>query len=88
MGDKSLLCAEEKDLKKLGIESMKNAIAVPIFDKQTGSSIAVIQAYNFDEQNYLKSIDEEILMALSNMFSSTMFNSENLRGVMTNSDLL
>jgi len=88
VGDKSLLCAEEKDLKKLGIESMKNAIAVPIFDKQTGSSIAVIQAYNFDEQNYLKSIDEEILMALSNMFSSTMFNSENLRGVMTNSDLL
>ena len=44
-----LLCNEEKDLKKLGIDSLKNAIAVPIFDKQTGASIAVVQAYNFDE---------------------------------------
>ena len=27
------LCQEEKDLKKLGIQTLKNAIAIPIFDK-------------------------------------------------------
>jgi len=29
----SLLCPEEKDLKKLQLEKLKNAIAIPIFDK-------------------------------------------------------
>jgi hypothetical protein len=43
------MCPEEKDLKKLHLETLKNAIAIPIFDKQTGVSIAVVQAYNFDE---------------------------------------
>ena len=69
INDKSMLCPEEKELKKLKIESLKNAIAIPIFDKQTGSSIAVVQVYNFDEKNYLNSIDEGILMGLSNIFS-------------------
>ena len=59
------MCPEEKDLKKLGIDVLKNAIAIPIFDKQTGSPIAVVQAYNFDELNYLKSIEDDILMSLS-----------------------
>ena len=45
----SIMCPEEKDLKKLKIESLKNAISIPIFDKLSGSSIAVVQAYNFDE---------------------------------------
>ena len=85
---KSVLCPEEKDLKKLNIATLKNAIAIPIFDKQTGTSIAIVQAYNFDEQNYLNSIDEGILMSLSNIFSSTIFNVDNLQGLMTNSDLL
>jgi len=85
---KSVLCTEEKDKKKLQLENLKNAIAIPIFDKQTGSSIAVVQAYNFDEQNYLGCIDENILMSLSNIFSSTIFNVDNLQGIMTNSDLL
>lgn len=83
-----MLCPEEKDLKKLNIATLKNAIAIPIFDKQTGTSIAIVQAYNFDEQNYLNSIDEGILMSLSNIFSSTIFNVDNLQGLMTNSDLL
>ena len=85
---KSMMCPEEKELKKLNLTSLKNAIAIPIFDKQTGTSIAVVQAYNFDEQNYLNSIDENILMSLSNIFSSTIFNVDNLQGIMTNSDLL
>lgn len=29
----SMLCPEEKDMKKLNLESLKNAIAIPIFDK-------------------------------------------------------
>ena len=72
----------------MNIATLKNAIAIPIFDKQTGTSIAIVQAYNFDEQNYLNSIDEGILMSLSNIFSSTIFNVDNLQGLMTNSDLL
>ena len=42
INDKSLLCPEEKDKKKLGIDKLQNAIAIPIFDKQTGTSIAVV----------------------------------------------
>lgn len=38
----SVMCQEEKDLKKLQIEKLINAIAIPIFDKQTGQSIAVV----------------------------------------------
>jgi hypothetical protein len=38
----SIMCQEEKDLKKLQIDKLKNAIAIPIFDKQTGQSIAVV----------------------------------------------
>jgi hypothetical protein len=76
--EESLLCPEEKDLKKLQIEKLNNAIAIPIFDKQMGASVAVVQAYNFDEQNYLESIDEATLMNLSNIFSATMFSFENL----------
>ena len=38
----SIMCPEEKDLGKLKMETLKNAIAIPIFDKQTGSSVAVV----------------------------------------------
>ena len=82
------MCAEEKDLKKLKIEKLSNAIAIPIFDKQTGQSVAVVQAYNFDEENYLRAIDETVLMSLSNIYSSCMFNMDNLQGVLMNADLL
>lgn len=82
------MCPEEKDLKKLQIEKLKNAIAIPIFDKQTAAPIAVVQAYNFDELNYLKSIEDDILMSLSQIFSSTIQNVDNLQGMMTNADLL
>lgn len=29
----TIMCPEEKDLKKLQIDKLKNAIAIPIFDK-------------------------------------------------------
>jgi hypothetical protein len=48
----------------------------------------VVQAYNFDELNYLKSIEDDILMSLSQIFSATIQNVDNLQGIMTNSDLL
>lgn len=86
--EESVLCPEEKDLKKLQLETLSNAIAIPIFDKQSGNSIAVIQAYNFDEKNYLSSVDEATLMGLSNIFGATMFNIDSLQSIMTNNDLL
>lgn len=82
------LCAEEKDLKKLGLTELRNAIAIPIFDKQSGASIAVCQAYNFDEANYLSAIDETVLMSLSNIFSACIFNMDNLHGLMVTNDML
>lgn len=88
ISEESLLCPEEKDLKKLQLETLVNAIAIPIFDKQSGNSVAVIQAYNFDEKNYLNSIDEATLMGLSNIFGATMFNIDSLQSIMTNNDLL
>lgn len=47
-----------------------------------------MQAYNFDELNYLKSIEDDILMSLSQIFSATIQNVDNLQGMMTNADLL
>jgi len=88
IGEKSELCPEEKDLKKLELEGLKNALALPIFDMQTGQSVAVALAYNFDEEFYLKSIDEDILMSLSTIYAASMFNVDTLQGVMSVSDLL
>ena len=48
----------------------------------------MVQAYNFDELNYLKSIEDDILMSLSQIFSATIQNVDNLQGIMTNTDLL
>lgn len=47
-----------------------------------------MQAYNFDEENYLRAIDESILISLSNIYSACMFNMDNLQGLMMNQDLL
>jgi hypothetical protein len=82
------MCSEEKDLKKLQLNQLENAIAVPIFDKQTGTPIAVVLGYNFNEENYLNNVDEQILMSLSNIFSACMFNMDNLQGQLINSDML
>ena len=68
----TLMRPEEKDLKKLQLDKLKNAIAIPIFDKQTAAPVAVVQAYNFDELNYLKRIEDDILMSLSQIFSATI----------------
>ena len=68
--------------------SLKNAIAIPIFDKQSGASIAVCQAYNFNEANYLSAIDESVLLSLSNIFSACIFNMDNLQGLMVTNDML
>ena len=48
----------------------------------------MLQAYNFDSQHYLQTVDESTLMGLSNIFSVTMFNLDTLHGVMTTADLL
>jgi hypothetical protein len=37
----SALCPEEKDLTKLGLSELRNAIALPIFDKLSGTPVAV-----------------------------------------------
>jgi hypothetical protein len=47
-----LLILEEKDLTKLNLDVVSNALAIPVIDKQNGETQAVLQVYNFDETNY------------------------------------
>ena len=42
------LITEEKDLGKLKIQAVSNAVAVPVLDKQSGAPVAVMMAYNYD----------------------------------------
>lgn len=64
------MIAEEKDLQKLKLTHLKNTIAIPVLDKQNGSSIAVIQVYNFEAAHLSKElISEELLWSLSKFMS-------------------
>ena len=51
-GDKTqqYLIAEEKDLGKLGVSEVKNAVAIPVLDKQNGMPQAVLVVYNYDRE--------------------------------------
>ena len=49
MKNSDKLISEEKDVTKLQISQVKNAVAVPILDKQTGSPQAVILVYNYEQ---------------------------------------
>ena len=74
-----VLITEELDLKKLSLSQVKNALAIPVMDKQNGNSLAVLQVYNFDENNYQTNLaDGGILWDLAQMLSSVMFAVENL----------
>ena len=42
------MIAEEKDLSKLKVQQVTNAVAIPVLDKQSGSPQAVIMVYNYD----------------------------------------
>ena len=44
----SYLIPEEKDLNKLKLKSMKNAVAIPITDGQKPIPLGVLQVYNYD----------------------------------------
>jgi hypothetical protein len=46
------LIAEEKDLTKLKVKNVTNAVAVPVLDKQNGAPLAVIMAYNYDVSTF------------------------------------
>jgi hypothetical protein len=48
----NLLIPEEKDLNKLNLEVVNNALAIPVIDRHNGETQAVLQVYNFDEVNY------------------------------------
>lgn len=50
----SKLISEEKDLSKLKVASVKNAVAVPVLDKQNGAPLAVIMVYNYDAEMFEK----------------------------------
>jgi hypothetical protein len=53
-----VMIPEEKDLQKLRLKSLWNALSIPIADKQNGTPLAVLQIYNFDENNYINKIEE------------------------------
>ena len=87
------LIAEEKDLAKLRVSAVSNAVAIPVLDKQSGAPIAVIMAYNYDktifaEQNLEDGKDQKFLWDISSLVSAVLFNVENLQGVLADNDLL
>lgn len=87
------LIAEEKDLAKLRVSAVSNAVAIPVLDKQNGSPLAVIMAYNYDKtifasQNLEDGKDQKFLWDISSLVSAILFNVENLQGVLADNDLL
>lgn len=84
------LASEEKDLSKLGLSEVRNAVAVPVLDKQSGASVAVIQAYNFDKDrfNLLFGDDNGALIDVAQMMAAVLANTENLQSTLANNDLL
>ncbi len=89
----SKLITEEKDLSKLKVASVKNAVAVPVLDKQNGAPLAVIMVYNYDAEMFEKQMlnsgqDQRLLWDMSSLISSVLFNVENLQGVLGDNDLL
>ena len=75
---------EEKDAKKLELRQIRNCLSVPIQDKQNGSSISVLQIYNFDEQLFR----EEMILDICKVISSSIFNLDVLQGMMINQEVL
>lgn len=53
-GDESLhhLISEEKDLSKLKLKEVSNAIAIPVLDKQNGMPQAVLVVYNYNREEF------------------------------------
>ena len=87
------MIAEEKDMAKLKVQSVENAVAVPVLDKQNGAPLAVVMVYNFDEASFEqyglnKGDEQRLLWDMSNLVSSVIFNVENLQGVLADNDLL
>ncbi len=84
-----ILIAEEKDLSKLNLQSVRNALAIPVMDKQHGESLSVLQVYNFNNANYKDNLaDGAVLWDLENMLSSVMFSVNNLQGTLASNDML
>jgi predicted transglutaminase-like cysteine proteinase len=74
-----ILISEEKDLQKLGLPEVKNALAIPVMDKQNGTTQAVLQVYNFDDAFYKNNLqDGAMLWDVANMLSAVMFAVDNL----------
>jgi hypothetical protein len=50
--DDKMLISEEKDLAKLKLTNVNNALAIPVLEKQSCTPIAVLQVYNYDEKSF------------------------------------
>jgi hypothetical protein len=79
-----VLVAEERDLAKLRIDSVRNAVSIPVIDRQSTSSVAVITAFN----SQAASEDDEVLMSLGNVLSSVLFAVEVHQGFLMQHDVL
>ena len=89
------LIAEEKDLGKLKLSGVSNAVAIPVLDKQNGMPQAVLVVYNYNREEFERSklhVDadksQQLLWDMSSMVSSILFNVENLQGLLGNNDAL
>lgn len=81
------LIAEEKDLTKLKLKKIKNAVAIPILDKQNGAPVAVLMVYNYDDA-LVPEENQRTLTDVASLLSSVMFNAESLQGMLADNDCL
>lgn len=76
------MITEEKDLNKLKLKSLRNALALPL--NQSQSCLGVLQVYNYSEELF----NEELLSNLSNLMSGLLQSVETLQEHFINTDIV
>lgn len=76
---------EERDLNKLKIKHLKNALAIPI-NGAKGQSSAVLQVYNFQEEGVTP--EDEKIQSLASLVSGILLSVESLQEQFIESDIV
>eukprot|EP00347_Sterkiella_histriomuscorum_P004739 403359292 len=84
-GSFKLLTQDEKDLNKLKLEMVRNALSIPVLEKQNNTPQCVLQVYNYDTTI---AISDQLLWGFSAFVASVMFNVDLQQGTMLTQDIL
>jgi hypothetical protein len=78
------MISEEKDMNKLKLKSLRNALAIPLTDGQKPVPLGVLQVYNYDSTL----LNEEQLQNMSDMVSGVLLSVESLQDHFVNTDIV